>query len=97
MNAITDLPDHFEAADLEQRPATAHMNYRRHVVVAIREVAERGLAMGPTTMREPLYPVSAVYDPETGRTRVGFSYLAPPESPNARLQAALAAIRGGAR
>jgi hypothetical protein len=32
---------------------------------------------GPNTIGEWLYPVTADYDPETNRTRVGFSYIAP--------------------
>lgn len=30
--------------------------------------------MGPNTMGEYMTPVSAVYDPATNRTRVGFAY-----------------------
>lgn len=33
---------------------------------------------GPSTMNELLYPVTAEYDPETDKTRVGLSYIAPP-------------------
>lgn len=32
---------------------------------------------GPNTLGEMLYPVAAEYDPETGKTRVGWSYIAP--------------------
>lgn len=32
---------------------------------------------GPTTFGEAMYPVTADYDAEANRTRVGFSYLAP--------------------
>lgn len=35
-------------------------------------------AKGPTTFGEAVYPVTADYDPETNKTRVGFSYLTPP-------------------
>lgn len=35
---------------------------------------------GPNTFGELLYPVSAEYDPEVDKTRVGFSYQAPREA-----------------
>lgn len=34
---------------------------------------------GPNTLGEWLYPVTAEYDAETKKTRVGFSFIAPPE------------------
>lgn len=34
---------------------------------------------GPNTLGEFLMPVAADYDAETNRTRVGFSYVLPPE------------------
>ena len=35
------------------------------------------IAAGPNCMGEWLYPVTANYDAETGKTRVGFSLIAP--------------------
>lgn len=32
---------------------------------------------GPTTMGEAMWPVTAEYDAEADKTRVGFSYVAP--------------------
>lgn len=34
---------------------------------------------GPNTLTELLYPVTAEYDAESDTTRVGFSYIAPPD------------------
>lgn len=34
-------------------------------------------AMGPNTLGEVLYTVSAEYDPETDRTRVGLTWVKP--------------------
>lgn len=34
---------------------------------------------GPNTIGEMLYPVTAEYDSVADKTRVGFSYIAPPE------------------
>lgn len=42
-----------------------------------RQLSIRLKAFGPNTLRELLHPVTAIYDPETDRTRVGLSYLAP--------------------
>jgi hypothetical protein len=33
----------------------------------------------PNTLNELLYPVTATYDPDTNKTRVGWSYIAPPK------------------
>lgn len=43
---------------------------------------------GPNTIGEALWPVTADYDPETNKTRVGFSYIAPPDEPGTVDQAA---------
>lgn len=32
---------------------------------------------GPNTIGEALWPVTAEFDPEANKTRVGFSYVAP--------------------
>ena len=40
-------------------------------------IADGDAAFGPSTMGEALYPVEAEFDEETGRTRVGLSYLKP--------------------
>jgi hypothetical protein len=67
-----------QAPDIEQRPPVAYLNYRNDVVGAIGAMIEAGDAcFGPSTMGEALWPVEAVFDPETGRTRVGISYVAP--------------------
>lgn len=42
--------------------------------------------MGPTGMRDYVWPVSAVYDIDTHRTRVGFSYAQPAGIPDAWLR-----------
>ena len=36
-------------------------------------------SLGPNTLGEWLWPVTADYDPATDRTRVGLSYIRPPE------------------
>ena len=57
----------------ERRP-TGFANYRGDH----RQILDRGdTAMGPNLMGELLWPVTADYDPETNRTRVGFSLLPP--------------------
>lgn len=66
------------AEDIEKRAAVTFLNYPRNTVDAIAAVIKDKLAMGPTTIGEALYPVSATYSSETGITRVGFSFLAPP-------------------
>lgn len=35
---------------------------------------------GPDTIGQMLYPVTAEHDEQNNTTRVGFSYIAPPES-----------------
>lgn len=66
------------APDIEQRPPVAYLNYPRDVVGAIGAMITEGNAcFGPSTMGEALWPVEAVLDEQTGRTRVGLSYVAP--------------------
>jgi hypothetical protein len=67
-----------QAPDIEQRPPVCYLNYSADVVDQITAMIEHGgAAFGPSTMGEALWPVEAVYDPDTGRTRVGLSYVAP--------------------
>jgi hypothetical protein len=42
-----------------------------------RHLAGRAEPMGPNYMGEPMWPVTADYDAETNRTRVGFSLVSP--------------------
>lgn len=55
----------------DRKPVT-FLNYngdQRHIL--------DGPPLGPNTMGELLYPVTAEYDAVTDRTRVGLSYVAP--------------------
>lgn len=62
------------APDLATRPAVKFLNYAGDVTAGF----DPEQPVGPTTMGEALWPVSSTYDPELKRTRVGFSYIAPP-------------------
>lgn len=53
-------------------------NYRGDVTEAIARDVESGRPFGPNYMGELMWPVSADYDTATNKTRVGFSYIAPP-------------------
>lgn len=67
-----------QAPDIEQRQPVCYLNYNRDVVAAIADMIEGGTAaFGPSTMGEAVWPVEAEFDPKTGRTRVGLSYVAP--------------------
>lgn len=66
------------AIDVEHRAPVAFLNYDRDVVPAIAEMIRDRKALGPTTFGEAVYPVFATFEPTTGRTRVGLSYLRPP-------------------
>lgn len=61
------------ALDHAERPAVRWANYRGNVTGSIRF----DQPMGPNTLGERMWPVEAVYDPESGKSRVGFSYIAP--------------------
>lgn len=54
-----------------------HANYRGDVTAAIERDIDSGVPKGPTTLGEPMWPVTAEYDAAADRTRVGFTYLAP--------------------
>lgn len=56
------------------RAAVRHLHYRGFIAL------DGGVppVMGPNLLGELLYPVEATYDPGTGRTTVGLSYIAPP-------------------
>ena len=43
----------------------------------VRHILTEG-PFGPTTLGEAVWPVTADYDDAAHKTRVGFSYLAPP-------------------
>jgi hypothetical protein len=62
------------------RTATGYMNYRGDVLAGITADIDSGRPMGPNHMGELMWPVSAVYDAETDRTRVGFSLVPPPQN-----------------
>lgn len=47
-------------------------------------LAGREEPMGPNYMGEHMWPVTADYDPETNRTRVGFSLIQPDPTPDER-------------
>lgn len=54
-------------------PAVAWLNYSGDTTAAL-DVGDR---MGPNTIGEYLWVVSASYDPTADRTRVGLTYLNP--------------------
>ena len=58
--------------------ATRFANYPGDVTAAIDKQIVAHVPMGPTTAGEAMWPVSAVYNPETKKTRVGFSFIEPP-------------------
>ena len=57
--------------------------YPGDVAAAIARDIQSGVPKGPTTLGEPLWPVTATYDGQTDRTRVGWSYI-PPQSGEGR-------------
>ena len=63
----------------------AQMSERKPVRWATYNGDQRGIltdgAKGPNTLGELLWPVTADYDAETNKTRVGFSYIAPAVTP----------------
>lgn len=65
------------ADDIIRRPATTWANYPGDVTAAVAELIDNETPMGPNTIGEWLWPVSASFDPALKRTRVGFSYLMP--------------------
>ena len=64
-----------QADDIARRQATVWVNYPGDVTAAVVELIDDGTPMGPNTIGEWLWPVSASFDPALKRTRVGFSYL----------------------
>jgi len=73
MTTPATTPDSFTTPD-DRRP-TGWANYSGNVVPF---VAARHLEpMGPNYMGELMWPVEAVFDRGSGRTRVGFSLQAP--------------------
>lgn len=63
--------------DIIRRQATTWANYPGDVTAAVAELIDNETPMGPNTIGEWLWPVSASFDPALKRTRVGFSYLQP--------------------
>ena len=63
--------------DIAAREPVQFANYRGRLTNILTDGPK-----GPNTLGELLYPVTADYDPETNKTRVGFSYIAPPTNPN---------------
>jgi hypothetical protein len=59
----------------DTRKPTGHANYPGNVTAAIARDIESGRPFGPSYMGEQMWPVTATYDPETDRTRVGFSLV----------------------
>lgn len=69
----TPSETHAEPADVT-RPVAGYANYNGDQ----RQILADG-AKGPTLDGLACFPVTAEYDPETNRTRVGFSHY-PPEA-----------------
>lgn len=61
------------------RTADSWATYSNNVVPAICDQIDSREPMGPTFEGQPLWPVEAVYDPETNKTRVGFTLYGPRE------------------
>ena len=66
-----------QAEDVAQRRPVTWLNYPGDVTGGVVELIDHRVPMGPDTIGEWLWPVSASYDVATDRTRVGFSYLPP--------------------
>lgn len=63
------------AADWPARPAVNHLTYpgdHRHLVEPDQ------IPLGPNAYGESFFPVIAEFDPETNKTRVGLTPIAPP-------------------
>lgn len=52
-------------------------NYQGDVTAAIQRDIADGVPKGPNHMGELMWPVTAAYDPEIDKTRVGFSLIPP--------------------
>lgn len=61
------------------RVASCYMTYGGNCCIGIRERIDSLIPMGPNYMGEPMWPVSAEYDPASQKTRVGFTLVPPPE------------------
>ena len=57
----------------DTRKPTSFLNYRGDLT----ESFDMGRAYGPNLLGEMLHPVTAEYDADADRTRIGFSLLAP--------------------
>jgi hypothetical protein len=62
----------------DDRVPVAWANYSPAALPAIQADIAAGRAMGPSYMGEVVWPITAHHDPDTGMTRVGFSYQGPP-------------------
>lgn len=59
------------------RVAAGRINYPGNVTAGIARDIATGIPYGPNYMGELMWPVDATYDPDTDRTRVGLTFLAP--------------------
>lgn len=73
---MTDRAYNVRRSD-ETRQPTGWANYRGNVLAGVTRDIDSGRPKGPNYMGELMWPVEATYDPETDKTRVGFSYMAP--------------------
>lgn len=67
------------APDIDTRRPIGHANYQRDVTADIQRHITEGTALGPNHMGEYMWPVTAVFDPATGVTRVGFTLIPAPD------------------
>jgi len=64
-------------AGLDIREPTNYLNYKGDVRKGIIEREATGFPFGPTTIGEPVWPVTVEYDEQADLTRVGISYIPP--------------------
>lgn len=57
----------------DDRKAVENLNYNGE----LKDIDPRR-PLGPNTLGEWLWPVETEYDPQTNRTRLGLSFIAPP-------------------
>jgi hypothetical protein len=74
---ITAPLSRIEAADIAARPPVDHLDLEGNLIAWIADVMANRLALGPSHLAEHCWPVSVEYDPATGCSRVGVSYLPP--------------------
>jgi hypothetical protein len=76
MSAPQQYAHNTRRAGDERQPA-GWANYSGKAYPALCRDITAGLPMGPNYMGELMWPVQAIYDPETDTTRVGFSLVPP--------------------